>query len=98
MNVIENENVVIAVSSSHVDGREPSVQSRLIAVVPTKLVSLHLYHQQRVFDHVSSVLPKLKRCKLDPETLKLGISQSWKITWQQNLIPKPEPLILYCDG
>ena len=48
MNVIENENGVVAVSSSHVDGREPSVQSRLIADVPTKLVSQHLYCQQRL--------------------------------------------------
>jgi hypothetical protein len=48
MNLIKNENGVMAVSSSHVEGREPSVQSRLIAVVPTKLVSLHLYHQQRL--------------------------------------------------
>ena len=116
MNVIENENGVVAVSSSHVDGREPSVQSRLIATVPTKLVSQHLYCQQRLFSSVicpskieeASTIYKasdesryisIKIGSQDTNaTLKLGISPSWKITLQQNLNPKPESLILYCDG
>ena len=82
MNVIENENGVMAVSLSHVEGREPSVQSRLIAVVPTELVSWHPYCQERLCSSV--ICPsKLKRrlqstkvqtnpdtypTKLDPKT------------------------------